>query len=258
MDNLVDYLKELDLSDIEAKLYLRLLQTGPVSVRDLAQTIDIKRTTAYFYIDQLVEKGLVLRLVQGPKKLVAANEPENLSTLIDNKLKKAEAVKRNFSDILNLLKNSLPHENNAVQAEIKNYKGKNGVKKTYQEALKSKELRSLVNIDEVLSAFPENSDLFDEAVTINPGMKMFEIVVESPEAHRRMEQATGRTKNYYFKFLPENIKIKSTDILIYDGNISFINTKNQINSITLSNTDLYNNFILLFDFIWQTLPDPKK
>ena len=46
MEKIVDYLKQLDLSDVEAKLYLTLLQTGPSSVRDLAQTIDIKRTTA--------------------------------------------------------------------------------------------------------------------------------------------------------------------------------------------------------------------
>src|ERR1700734_1251596 len=100
MDKIVDYLKQLDLSDVEAKLYLTLLQTGPASVRDLAQTIDIKRTTAYFYIDQLVEKGLIMKLVKGSKKLVAANEPENLKILVEDKLESAKNVQQNFSTIL--------------------------------------------------------------------------------------------------------------------------------------------------------------
>src|SRR5580704_14634911 len=100
MDKIIDYLKQLDLSDVEAKLYLTLLQTGSASVRDLAATIDIKRTTAYFYIDQLVEKGLIMKLVRGSKKLVAANGPDNLKILVDAKLESAKAVQQNFPDIL--------------------------------------------------------------------------------------------------------------------------------------------------------------
>src|SRR5215469_2171027 len=100
MDRIIDYLKQLDLSDAEAKLYLRLLQSGPTSVRDLAQTVDIKRTTAYFYIDQLVEKGLIMKLVRGSKKLVAANEPENLKTLVEEKVTTAKSAKEQLPNIL--------------------------------------------------------------------------------------------------------------------------------------------------------------
>src|SRR5258708_21255488 len=99
-DQIIDYLKQLDLSDVEAKLYLTLLQSGPASVRDLAQTVDIKRTTAYFYIDQLVEKGLIMKLVRGSKKLVAASEPENLQSLVEEKITNAKDVEKRFPDIL--------------------------------------------------------------------------------------------------------------------------------------------------------------
>src|SRR5580700_4015299 len=110
MDNVIDYLKQLDLSDVEAKLYLTLLQMGPSSVRDLAQTIDIKRTTAYFYIDQLVDKGLIMKLVKGSKKLVAANEPESLKHLVEEKLESAKLVEKNFPEILKILTSDLPRE----------------------------------------------------------------------------------------------------------------------------------------------------
>jgi len=258
MDNIINYLKQLNLSEIEAKIYLMLLKSGPVSVRELAQTADIKRTTTYFYIDQLAEKGLITKLVRGSKKVVAANNPENLKILVEEKLKNALTAQHTFPQILQMLSSSQPKAEQIVDSEIRSYKGKNGVKKLYEQALKAKELRSLVNIEEILSAFPENPDLFDEAINHNPGMIMYEIVVQSPEAVARMKQATGRTKNYYFKFLPGNMNIRSTDILIYDGNVSFIEIKNQTNAVTLHSKELYNNFILLFDYIWQTLPDPEK
>lgn len=258
MNNIINYLKQLNLSEIEAKLYLTLLKSGPTSIRDLAQTVDIKRTTTYFYIDQLVEKGLITKLVRGSKKVVAANDPEDLKILVEEKLKNALSVEQEFPNILHMLTSSLPQEEQTIDSEIRNYKGKIGVKKLYVQALKAKELRSLVNIEEILSAFPENPDLFDKAVNHNPGMIMYEIVVQSPQTVARMKQATGRTKNYYFKFLPKTMNIRSTDILIYDGNVSFIELKNQTNAVTLHSKELYNNFILLFDYIWQTLPDPEK
>lgn len=129
MDKIIDYLKQLDLSDVEAKLYLKLLQSGPTSVRDLALTIDIKRTTAYFYIDQLVEKGLIMKIVKGSKKLVAANEPENLHFLVEKKLESAKAVQQNLSTILYELKAALPEQTEIDNAEIKYYKGAQGIKK---------------------------------------------------------------------------------------------------------------------------------
>ena len=254
MDNIVDYLKQLDLSDAEAKLYLTLLQSGPTSVRDLAQTVDIKRTTTYFYIDQLVEKGLILKLVRGSKKLVAASEPENLKILVEEKLKKAKEVEKNFPDIIKMLNTSLPKENNSNEAEIKFYKGKNGVKKIYEEVLQAKEVRSYVNIEEITEVFPENVDLFNHAFKRNPAMKMFEIVENSPESQARF-QSQKTSDNYFYKFLPEDMNLKAQDILLYENTVAIIHFKDQISGVILRNADLYTNFKLLFDFIWRILPN---
>jgi HTH-type transcriptional regulator, sugar sensing transcriptional regulator len=252
MDNIVDYLKQLDLSDVEAKLYLTLLKTGPASVRDLAQTVDIKRTTAYFYIDQLVEKGLIMKLVKGSKKLVAANDPENLQVLVEEKLKKAKEVQKGFPDILKALTTSLPKENNGTEAEIKYYKGKSGVKKIYEESLGGKELRSFVNVEEVLEAFPENAQLFNNAFDKNPEMIMYEIAENSSEAKNRIETSN---KNHIYKLLPKGMKLTAQDILIYENKVAIIHFRDQINAIVLHNADLYSNLKLLFDFIWKILPE---
>ncbi len=252
MDNIVDYLKQLDLSDAEAKLYLTLLQTGSTSVRELAQTVDIKRTTAYFYIDQLIEKGLIMKLVQGSKKLISANEPENLKILVEEKMKKAKAVQQGFPTILKMLNTALPTENNSNDAEIKYYKGKNGVKKIYEDFLKGNELRSLVNVEEVLEAFPENAPLFNSAFENNPHMIMYEIAENSTSAKERIGTSN---KKHLYKLLPEGMKLTAQDILIYENKIAIIQFKDQISGIVLNNSDLYNNFKLLFDFIWKMLPE---
>lgn len=253
MDGIVDYLKLLDLSDIEAKLYLTLLQSGPTSVRDLAQTIDIKRTTAYFYIDQLVDKGLIMKLVKGSKKLVAANDPDNLQHLVEKKLTNAEAVQQGFPDILKTINTTLPQMIDAGNAEVRYYKGANGAKKIYEEALKSKELRTYVKVEIANGLFGNNVNIFDKAFIKNSQLKVKEIIYDSPLVTRDVKQILSQNKRYSYKLMPKELNLTSGDTLIYDGKVAIINYKGSMHSIILQNKDYYNNSKELFDFIWKII-----
>jgi sugar-specific transcriptional regulator TrmB len=254
MENVLSFLQQLDLSEIEAKLYLTLLQNGPTSVRDLAETIAIKRTTAYFYIDQLVEKGLIIKAVKGSKKVVAANSPQTLEHLVKAKVASAKRVEENFPDILHSLTTSLPQNQDSSEAEITYYKGKNSVKKIYEEALSAKELRSYVNIEEIVQVFPENFQLFNDAFKKNPTLVMFEICEDSPQARNRIGSSNP---NHNYKIMPKDMKLTAQDILIYKGTVAIIHFKDNVNGVVLRNTDLFNNFKLLFDFMWTMLPKNK-
>jgi sugar-specific transcriptional regulator TrmB len=261
MKKILEYLQQLELSELEAKLYLTLLDTGAVSVRELAEIVGVKRTTAYMPLEMLVEKGLVLKVMKGSKSLVTASDPEeSLQRLVAQKAQKAQTIQSNFPTMLQLITTVMPQGGlNTNEAEIKYYKGKAGIKKIYQDALKSQKLRSYVNIEEVLSVFPDNAQLFDTAFKNNPNMKMFEIVENSPQAKKRFEHSTKK-EHYFYKFLPEGLKLTAQDILIYENKVAIIHFKDKMNSIVLYNTDLYHNFKLLFDYMWQTLPEsnPKS
>ncbi len=253
MDKIIDYLKQLDLSDAEAKLYLKLLNNGPTSVRDLAQTVDIKRTTAYFYIDQLVEKGLIMKLVRGSKKLVAANEPENLHYLVEKKLASAKAVQQNLSAILSDLKSTLPAQIEIDNAEIKYYKGAQGIKKIHEDALKAVELRSYVKVESTGGIFSDNVDIFDQAFNDNSKLTVKEIIYDSPLATKDAQQILHKNERYSFKLMPKELNLTSGDTLIYDRKVAIINYKEHEHCVVLHNADYYNNSKELFDFIWKII-----
>lgn len=256
-DKIIDYLQQLDLSDVEAKLYLTLLSNGPISVRELAETIQIKRTTAYFYVDLLIEKGLIIKLVKGSKKLVAAADPEKgLKELVVKEVQKAKDVETNFPDILKTLQNTFPETNGTNGAEIRYYKGKAGIRKIYEEALQSKEFRSFVTFVDTISAFPDTASVFNYALKQNPAMYMKEIIDNYPAAEKEI-QILSANKNYSYKLMPKEMKFSSQDILIFDGNVAVVNIKDKINGVVLQNYDLYNNIKVLFDFIWRSLPNAE-
>lgn len=259
MDKFIDYLKQLDLSEVEAKLYLTLLQTGPTTIRDLAQKIDIKRTTAYFYIDQLVDKGLIMKLVKGSKKLVAANEPENLEILVEKKVESATAVKQNLASVLEELSISLPRKGNTKDAEIKYYKGKHNIQLIYKEAFSADEFRSFVKVEKGETLSPDNPSLFHNAFTKNKNLKVWELIYESPFSRRQAIKILSQNNNrYFYKFIPTSLKwsLTSEDILIYDGKVVLVDYRAPISIVVLQSAAFYNNFKEFFKFIWRVIPEP--
>jgi sugar-specific transcriptional regulator TrmB len=253
MDKIIDYLKQLDLSDAEAKIYLRLLQSGPTSVRDLAQTVEIKRTTAYFYIDQLVEKGLIMKLVRGSKKLVAANEPHNLRYLVEEKVDSARIIEKSLPSILKTLSTSLLKGKSADDAEIRFYKGISNARKSYEESLHANELRTYARIDKTINLFPDSVKVFKKAFKSNLELKIWEIIYDSESSSEPAEHVKANTDRYFYKKLPNHLKLSSEDILLYDGRVAILNFREGGSNIVLKSADFYSNFKQLFDFMWQII-----
>jgi sugar-specific transcriptional regulator TrmB len=256
MDKILDYLKQLELSDEEASIYLTLLQTGPVSVKSLAEEVDIKRTTAYIYINTLINKGLIVKVVKGTQKMVAANDPkECLEDLVKRKIERAEEIKKGFPSILSSITTAMSPVNDISDADVRHYKGINGVMKIYEEALQSKELRSYVNLSEMAGLFPENIDIFQKGFKKNQELQFFEIFEDSPQSRKAIE-FQSKNPRFFYKFHPQDMNFSAADTLIYDGKVAIINILNNgASGIILKNSDYYKNSKELFDFFWRMLPE---
>ena len=256
---ILDYLEQLDLSDLEAKLYLALLDSGPISVRDLAEVTKIKRTTAYFHIDLLVEKGLVIRVVNGSKKQIAPAQPEDgLQSLVEKKLQSAEMARDELSDILTTINTTLPQGEKITDAEIQYYVGINNIRKIYAEALDSGELRSYVRLVEGESILSDNVAFFTNAFKSNKDLKVREIFYNTSFAKEESLKEVSKNNNYSYKFMPKELNFTSGDTLIYDGKVAIINYKGKASSVVLHSNDYYSNSNELSDIIWKMLPEVTK
>jgi sugar-specific transcriptional regulator TrmB len=254
MDTILDYLKQLDLSDEEASIYVTLLQTGPVSVKSLAEEVDIKRTTAYIYINTLINKGLIVKVVKGAQKMVAANDPkECLEDLVKRNIQKAKEIKKNFPDVLASIAASSSHLTDLNNAEVRYYKGKNNIKKIYEEALQSDELRTYVKLEEDNSLLPEDIELFRSSLEKNKQLVIREIFYNSPLVQDKAPSILSSNKRYFFKVLPKDLKLTSGDILLYNDTVAIINYQGEVTCVVHQNKDFYNTLKELFDFIWKTL-----
>jgi len=258
MSKIIDYLQQLDLSDMEAKFYLKLLETGPISVSELAHAMNTQRPSVYLYIDPLIAKGLVTRHVLGTKKQVAPTQPENLEALIDKKFTTAKFLKDSFPAILQEIKDEFPSFKESDNVEVKYYKGVNNARKIYEEALQANEVRAYARIDPVERLYPDNAAVFEEGFRTNKKLKWWEFIYGSDSAIEVSEQVVSNTDRYFYKFMPKYLKLSSEDILIYDNKVAIINYRGGKTSVVLQSIDFYNNLKELFDFMWDVLAHPEK
>lgn len=255
---IIEYLENIDMTEHESELYLLLIESGPVSVKDLAAKAGIKRPTAYIYLDQLIEKGLVMKIVKGTNKLVAAVDPEvSLQKLVKDKMQLALEMEKKFPQIIERIHEVLPKETEVGEAEIKFYKGKNNAQKIYIDALQSNEFRSYIRIDKNESLFPNNAQIFSNALKKNKNLKIWEIIYDPNESALPSQESQSYKGRYFYKFMSQKQTLSSEDILIYDGKVGILNFRGQKSSILLQSPDLYNNFKEIFDAIWGMLPSPK-
>lgn len=78
--NIEEIATELDVLNLEgdeARVYLRLLETGPTKVRTLSENFEMSRSTLYRVLDGLTEKGFVSKSLDRPT-VYTAEDPETV------------------------------------------------------------------------------------------------------------------------------------------------------------------------------------
>ena len=99
MQNEVDKLsielqETLDLDELESKIYLSLLRTGPVTASALAKDLNIDRATMYRTMEKLVDMSFISTSFTNPK-LCASVEPEiAFKIVLDKKEEKLKKIKK--------------------------------------------------------------------------------------------------------------------------------------------------------------------
>jgi sugar-specific transcriptional regulator TrmB len=254
MKKVTDYLQELGLTEIEAKVYQGLLETGPTTVKELSEQIGIKRITTHFNVETLIRKGLVSQTVHGARRQILAEPPERLNYLIEQREKEILQIKDSFPDFLKTVSSSSHHSDSRDQeVEVKYYVGKPGVQSIYEDVLRANEVRAYVNSKEIAKVFPKNIELFVKTHNFRREMYIWEIMNKSSVAtHYSGSMAKGR---HFVKYVPETMNLSVVDYIIYDGKVAIINIKENPTGMIIINKDYYENAKEIFNFVWKMLPD---
>ncbi len=104
----------LGMDELEAKIYLNLLRTGPITASALAKEINIDRAKTYRIIDKLSSNGIVSISFSSPKLCIAAEPSEVLSLALKKKEEEITKIKRDGKKIVEKVKDISSSDNKST------------------------------------------------------------------------------------------------------------------------------------------------
>lgn len=112
----VDSLKEeieevLHLDELEVKIYLNLLRTGPITASALAKELDVDRARTYRTVDKLVNRNILSTTLSIPKLCIPIEPKEALKLALRKKEDEVKKIKKSGQEIIEKITNEIRQSN---------------------------------------------------------------------------------------------------------------------------------------------------
>lgn len=90
----------LDLDELEVKIYLNLLRTGPITASALAKELDVDRARTYRTVDKLVSRNILSTTLSIPKLCIPVEPKEALKLALRKKEDEVKKIKKSGQGII--------------------------------------------------------------------------------------------------------------------------------------------------------------
>lgn len=98
----IKFLSQLGLDFFESKVFMNLLEKGPLTVLALSRESDVSRTNVYRIIERLKSWGLVDERTEGSKKMIYATSVQKLELLVQEQENKSIILRKTLPEIKSL------------------------------------------------------------------------------------------------------------------------------------------------------------
>lgn len=258
MNNQIIYnqLIEFGLDEVEAKIYLYLLEFGPRTPLKLSREVNVNRSKIYRYIEKMMMKSLIEETNDTWGKKLKASRPENLQLFIAKK----EAELNKEIEIVPQLINNLLHFSSKSKStfEIIHYKGIEGSKQMLWNRLSAKK-EFLLFGNETMNNIVGR--MFAEKIRteqVNRRIKQYELENATDQGIYLYTDVHNWKKYYEARHIPpKSLKIQHY-ISIFDDTVSIMNWENDEHAgIEIINTALAEMQRQIFWKFWK-IAEKKK
>lgn len=120
-----ELLKQIGLTELEARSYLALIEAGTITAGELAKKLAVQRSTMYYILENLQKRGFVAFALKGKRKLFQASNPHILEQQAHDTYEQIKAA-------IPLL---MPAKNLAEKDEAILFTGYKGLQAAYEQML---------------------------------------------------------------------------------------------------------------------------
>lgn len=240
-NNHLSLLKDLGLTEKEARVYLATLELGSASVADIAARASIKRTSVYNFIDHLVGMGIIRQTVKNNRKEYQAAAPDTLLDIQQKRLKNLESRLPELTALTNL---------SPEKPRIQYFEGTEQMQQIEREAVNcKKELLVMWNRKRVIEQLggPEYMEELDRQRR-DKGIKIRLIAVKEEETAFKGGEGDATRE---IRYAPTGMDFPM-GISIYDtGKVGYITSQKEKFGILIESKELEQTMRVLFESLWE-------
>lgn len=240
MKDFMNILQACGFDTDEVKLYIATLELGADSITHIAKNADIKRPKAYYVMDGLVKKGVMVKQPKNKRMLFSAEPPRKILGIMRSKEAELEKVLPYLESL---------YKTATDKPRVQFFEGKEGIKNAYSEIFATH--RTLLGIASMANVYEHfsregNKDFF--TLLRRSGGQIRDMVDDSPEgrgyAKEEYRKGLGQTK-----FLPANFKIE-TDVLIDGPRVLFVSYSTLV-AVLVEDERIAETERQLIEFLWK-------
>lgn len=239
-------LKNLGLSDKEARVYIAALELGSDTAQNIAKKAGVGRPSTYMQIEMLKKRGLISEVDMHGRRYFVAESPEKLNILIqkieeDVKIKKTE-LDGIIDSLMELNRNS---ENEPPTS--RQYEGEDAYRMVKKDILaKTKNSYfGIINIDDFNRYSSETFTEFFKKIDLLVAKSRF-LYVSQRDQKSDSSSADANLRKIMLK------NDFSSEIIIADDIISITQFNPKIVIIIIENKQIADSFKAIFELLWNS------
>jgi predicted transcriptional regulator len=243
-EELKNLLLNLEIPELQAKIYLALLGLGKANYTELSKATKIKRTTLYNLIEKMENRGLVKRGLDKNRF-----EPIHPHQVFDSLQKNNLA----FYHALPLFQ-SLINQTGDI-TKVKFYNSTKGIQQLFLDELGAykKKKEKILRTVGVGAFYKMDTDFKDQYLKLRQSTGITTRVIGSPDLKKYQTEYQHHFANWTVKYLPEGAGSFSARISVSPARVSIIGFLKDNSGIMIESQEIADTFIKLFDYIWKTL-----
>jgi len=241
-------LKEIGLANSTIEVYLRLLELGSASARQLAENVGMPRPSVYDHLRILLNNGLIFEQNEENKNVYYPNDIKHLKSLVKQKIESLQEESRKIEDYIpkGQIKN--------VEPKTRYFFGADGIKQILKDLswYENTEILSMWPVKEMLNVLGDEAlaDFNKRRIKNNNPIRGIWPSDKAIELKKYPFIGVGRGHLRKLRIAPKKMTWNMGHA-IYDDKVAFISSKKEAFGFILRSQDFADLMRVQFEEIWE-------
>jgi sugar-specific transcriptional regulator TrmB len=249
---LEEHLSVLGLIKEEVKVYLTLLETGPITVGQLSKKLGKPRPTLYSFLKKLKDKGFVAESQIRGVRIYTAEAPERIELLFQREIERLSEHNKSYKALLPELKKKVPSR--YLNPKFQLFEGEEGLQFVLRDMLLYKDLDTyafwpIKSMVDILS-----SDFFryhnKERIRNNIYTYALWPSQQTVKIKDHPYLGTGEDFKRDIRITPKGIDF-SMGYWIYGDKVAFISSRKESFGFVIESKEMVEMLLAQFKFVWK-------